>query len=102
MLMYAQLAAGIFGTILIKVPRVPAVDYLLPPAAWCHSGAEKGNIPKEKLCSSHLSRTVAAIYSNLLPHGNAPTCPQPRVLNPPRLKHMEIDNGGIIGGFYRE
>lgn len=102
MLMYAQLAAGISGTILIRVPRVPAVDSLLPPASWCHAGAEKRTIPKEMLLLSHMSTTVAAIDANLLPQGNAPTCPQPRVLNPQRLKHMEIDNGGIIGGFYGE
>lgn len=102
MLMCALLTAGISGTILIRVPRVPAVDSLLPPAAWYNSRAEKGNIPKEMLLSSHLSRTVAAIYSNLLPHGNELPCPQPRVLNPQRLKHMEIDNVGIISGFYGE
>ena len=100
--MSTQLAAGIPGTILIPVPRAPAVDSLLPPAAWCHGGAEKGDIPKEMLLSSHLSRTVAAIDSNLLPHGNALACPQPGVLNPQRLKHMEIDNAGIIAGFYGE
>lgn len=79
-LMYAQLAAGISGTILIRVPRVPAVDSLLPPGATAEH--KKGNIPKELLLSSHVSRTAAAI-SNLLSHGNAaPACPQPRVLNP--------------------
>lgn len=81
-LMYAQLAAGFSGTILMRVPGVPSVDPLLPPAAWCYSGAETGNIPKEMLLLSHLNRTAAAISSNLLPHGNAPVCPQLRVLNP--------------------
>ncbi len=63
------------------------------PCTWCHSGAEKGDISKEMLLLSHLSRTVPVTYSNLL---------QPRVLNPQRLKHMEIDNSGIISGFYGE
>lgn len=90
--MYAHPAAGVSGTILMRVPWVPTEDSLIPPAALCYSRAEKENIPKDMPFSSHLSRTAAATYSNPRPpHGNAPVCPQPRVLNPKRLKHIEID-----------
>lgn len=81
-----------FWNHLIWVPVAPAVDFLLPPAAWCHSGEETGDIPKEML-SPFVRRTV--IYSDLPPLGNVSPCPPPSVLNPQRLKHMEIDNSGI-------
>lgn len=74
-----------------------------PPCCRVPQWSRKGKYPQgnmaavssEQKCSSHLLKSSPL-------RENAAACPLPRVLNPQRLKHMEVDNSGIKGRFHGE
>lgn len=97
--MYAGLAAGIPGTVLIGVPGVPP-SYLPLPAA---TSEQRREISPGKCCSrliwAELRQPSTQTFSLMGMHRCALS---QGYLNPQRLKHTEVDNGSIIVGFYGE